>query len=82
MIPINTRNKGFGEHTNFALNLMKKIIDLLNENNKNNCDIFIKLLDILNEKFKDVIPIKERHILYNKFMNNMRINNKYELNVF
>jgi len=30
---LNTNNKGFGEHTNFALNLMKKTIDLLNENN-------------------------------------------------
>jgi hypothetical protein len=29
----NSINPGFGEHTNFALNLMKKTIDLLNENN-------------------------------------------------
>jgi len=58
-------------------------IDDLNKiNNKNNCDIFIKLLDILNEKFIKVTEIKNRHILYNKFMNNIRINKMYELNIF
>ena len=31
----NSIHPGFGEHTDFALNLMKKTIDLLNENNIN-----------------------------------------------
>jgi tRNA A-37 threonylcarbamoyl transferase component Bud32 len=50
--------------------------------NSNNCTIFIKLLHILNEKFQTVKETKERHILYNKFMNNIRINKLYTLNVY
>ena len=35
IINYNSIHPGFGEHTDFALNLMKKTIDLLNENNIN-----------------------------------------------
>ena len=50
--------------------------------NSNNCIIFIKLLNMLNEKFQIIKEKKQRHILYNKFMNNIRQNKLYPLNVF
>ena len=53
-----------------------------NTDNSNNYNVFIKLLNILNEKFQTVKETKERHILYNKFMNNIRINKLYISNVF
>jgi len=49
--------------------------------NINNCNVFIKLLNILNEKYKTVSDLRQRHILYNTFMNNIKINKMYSLNV-
>jgi len=53
-----------------------------NADNSNNSNIFIKLLNMLNDKFQNVTNTKQRHILYNKFMNNIRQNKLYILNVY
>ena len=59
-----------------------KIIENTEADNKNNCKIFCELLEALNEKYKNEPDLKQRHILYNTFMNNIRNNNKYPQNVF
>jgi hypothetical protein len=53
-----------------------------NADNNNNCTVFIELLTKLNNKFINVIEKKERNLLYYKFMNNLRRNEMYSLNVF
>jgi hypothetical protein len=53
-----------------------------NTDNSNNSSIFIELLNMLNNKFKNVTNKKQRHIIYNKFMNNMRQNKLYSLNIY
>lgn len=53
-----------------------------NTDNSNNSNIFIELLNMLNNKFKNVTNKKQRHILCNKFMNNIRQNKLYSLNVY
>lgn len=50
-------------------------------NNDDNCYVFIELLEILQNKFKNM-NTKQIHVLYNTFMNNIRNNNKYPKNVF
>ena len=50
--------------------------------NTNNCAIFIELLDLLDERYKSEKDLNKRHILYNTFMNNLRIKKTYPLNVF
>jgi tRNA A-37 threonylcarbamoyl transferase component Bud32 len=52
-----------------------------NADNTNNCNIFIKLLDMLNERYKTENDLNQRHILYNTFMNNLRIKKTYPSNV-
>jgi len=59
------------------------LAEILNDtDNTNNCNVFIKLLKLLNDKYKSVHNNTQRHILYNTFMNNLRINKMYPLNVF
>ena len=50
--------------------------------NLENCKNFIEILQILQVRFKEVTDIKDIHILYNTFMNNMRISKKYLKNIF
>lgn len=52
-----------------------------NDSNTDNCNIFIKLLKILVDKFKNK-TLKQKHILYNTFMNNMRNLKLYTNNIF
>jgi tRNA A-37 threonylcarbamoyl transferase component Bud32 len=55
----------------------------LESKNKKHQEIFIEILDILNEKLaKDMIDKNQRSILYQTFINNMKIENKYPLNIF
>jgi len=58
------------------------LAEINNVDNTNNCAVFIKLLNILNEKYKIVQDQTQRHILYNTFMNNLRSNNMYSSNIF
>ena len=50
--------------------------------NKDNCKIFIELLEILENRFNLIEDTKQIHILYNTFMNNMRNNKRYIKNIF
>jgi hypothetical protein len=42
--------------------------DLTEKNNAENYELFCKLLDLLNEKFKTIDDIYDKHILYNKLI--------------
>ena len=53
-----------------------------NVDNTNNCNVFIKLLNLLNDKYKNVILTTHRHIIYNTLINTIKNNNMYPLNVF
>lgn len=61
---------------------LAEIINTTNNINNNNCKVFIEILDALDNKFKTTENHRQRHILYNTFMNNIRNNNKYPNNVF
>ena len=50
--------------------------------NENNCKIFVKLLSILNDKFKKLCYSKQKRILYNTFINNLRNEKKYPKNIY
>jgi phosphorylcholine metabolism protein LicD len=51
-------------------------------NNTTNCAIFCELLEILNNRFANESNNFNQHLLYNKFINNMKILNKYPNNIF
>jgi hypothetical protein len=51
----------------------------INKENKTN---FIELLEILNNRFKEIDDDKKRRILYNTFINNMKSQKKYISNIF
>ena len=55
-----------------------------NADNSQNCENFIELLQILENRFKSVNNINERLVLYNTFINNIKIHNivEYLNNVF
>lgn len=55
-----------------------------NKNNTNNCQIFIELLNILNSKLIKKDTLHERQLLYDSFINNIKIHKieKYLNNVF
>jgi hypothetical protein len=59
---------------------LAEIID--NPDNTNNCNVFIKLLHLLNDKYKSVDNRTQQHILYNTFMTNIKNKKLYPLNVF
>ena len=56
--------------------------------NTQNCNIFIELIELLNEKFKNIDDIHTRQVLYITFINNIRIDmvinneDKYKNNIF
>lgn len=50
--------------------------------NKNNRNVFIELLDILNDKFRDIEDNEQKQILYFTFINNMKLTNQYIHNIF
>ena len=52
--------------------------------NNENCENFIELLEILQERFKSTTNNNERLVLYNTFINNIKIHNivKYLNNIF
>jgi len=56
--------------------------------NTHNCNIFIELIDLLNEKFKNIDDTHTRQVLYITFINNIRIDmvinneDKYKNNIF
>ena len=47
-----------------------------------NCKNFIELLEILNNRFKNIEDSKQIQILYNTFINNMKNSGKYSNNIF
>jgi tRNA A-37 threonylcarbamoyl transferase component Bud32 len=53
-----------------------------NKNNDNNYNIFVILLEILKEKFKNIKDIEEQNILYLTFINNMKDSQEYSNNIF
>jgi|688.fasta_scaffold77836_2 hypothetical protein len=50
--------------------------------NYNNCNIFTELLEILNKKYQNITDQKEKQVLYNIFINNMKNNNRYSNNIY
>ena len=60
----------------------------INNLNKNNCDVFIELLEKLNNKFNEIIidNLEDKQIqiqiLYQTFIFNMKLENKYSNNIF
>jgi hypothetical protein len=61
--------------------IMEKNDESNTDINKENCEVFIKLLSILNGKLVDM-DITEQHIYYNTFVNQLKSNKKYEKNIF
>ena len=59
-------------------------IEFQAEINRENCKVFIEILNMFEERFKDIKEDKQKqiHILYNTFMNNMREGGKYTKNIF
>ena len=59
-------------------------IEFQSEINRENCKVFIEILNMFEERFKDIKEDKQKqiHILYNTFMNNMREGGKYTKNIF
>ena len=53
-----------------------------NKNNDNNYNIFVILLEILKDKFKNIKDIEEQNILYLTFINNMKDSQEYSNNIF
>jgi tRNA A-37 threonylcarbamoyl transferase component Bud32 len=53
-----------------------------NKNNDNNYNIFVILLEILKDKFKNIKDIEEQNILYLTFINNMKDSQEYANNIF
>jgi tRNA A-37 threonylcarbamoyl transferase component Bud32 len=55
-----------------------------NCNNDNNCNVFIELLDLLNNRFKTVTNNETKNLLYITLMHNIKIHNmkKYSDNVY
>lgn len=47
-----------------------------NVDNTDNCNKFIRLLSLLNEKFSGIKDREQRYQLYSTFVDNMKINNK------
>jgi hypothetical protein len=54
------------------------------DNNSKNCENFIELLEILQTRFKKTNSVNERLILYNTFINNIKVHKiqKYLNNIF
>lgn len=55
-----------------------------NCNNDNNCNVFIELLDLLNNRFKTVTNNETKNLLYTTLMHNIKVHNmkKYSDNVY
>lgn len=47
----------------------------IGNNNADNCNNFIKMLNVLNNKLKGTKDEKEKNILYNSYMSNIRLKN-------
>jgi hypothetical protein len=61
---------------------LSQIVDDEPDINKENKTNFIELLEILNNRFKEINDSKQRRILYNTFINNMKTQKKYISNIF
>lgn len=57
------------------------LAELSEKSNTDNLKVFTKLLETLNEKYRNC-GTQNKQILYNTFMNNMRQSNRYPNNVF
>lgn len=70
---------GLAEMTdNFNNLIYKDIID----KNIDNCNVFIEILEKLNEKMSSNNDIRTNQILYLTLLNNYRLENKYQNNVY
>ena len=59
-------------------------IEFQAEINRENCKVFIEILNMFEERFKDIKEDKQKqiHILYNTFLNNMREGGTYTKTIF
>jgi len=56
--------------------------ELCDKNNDENCKVFIKLLQMINDKYNTINDKHQQHILYNTFINTLKNNKKYPNNIF
>ena len=69
-------------HISFVDYGLAEIRSNVSDINKSNCAVFIKLLSMLQDKYKDIDSIPHKHVVYNTFINTIRLHNLYPLNVF
>jgi predicted Ser/Thr protein kinase len=64
--------------------LASNINDIQEMNNNANKQYFIELLDLLNNKYKEITDIEQQHIYYNNLVVNVKLNSdsKYKNNIF
>ena len=76
-------NEGDISFVDFGLaHIINKDVFYENGINYENCKNFIELLEILNNRFKNIEDSKQIQILYNTFINNMKNSGKYSNNIF
>jgi hypothetical protein len=51
------------------------------KSNQNNCKIFIGLIELIKTKFAEIEP-NQHKLFYSTFINNLKIQNKYEENIY